>query len=53
MSEGALVASSLTGAGVGLLVLFRTHRHFLQNLGIAAALYASGVAFGMVSEIFF
>lgn len=53
MSAGALVASSLTGAGVGFLVLFRTHRHFAQNLGILAAVYAFGVAFGALSGLFF
>ncbi len=53
MSPGALVASSLTGAGMGLLVLFRTHRHHLQNLAILATLYVVGVVLGMVSGIFF
>ena len=51
MSAGALVASSLTGAGVGLLVLFRTHRHQLQNLGILATVYAFGVAFGVLADL--
>ncbi|MGN0853586.1 MAG: putative manganese transporter [Kiritimatiellia bacterium] len=48
MSAGALLSSSLTGAGVGLVVLFRTHRHHLQNLGILAAVYVFGVLFGYV-----
>ena len=52
MSAGALVASSLTGAGVGLLVLFRTHRHLLQNLGILAAVYGFGVVFGYLGGLF-
>ncbi len=52
MSAGALVASSLTGAGVGLLVLFRTHRHHLQNLGILAAVYVFGVVFGYLGGLF-
>ena len=52
MSAGALCASSLTGAGVGLLVLFRTHRHFLQNLGILAATYVFGVVFGYIGGMF-
>ncbi len=49
MSAGALAASSFTGAGVGLLVLFRTHRHHLQNLGILAATYVFGVVFGRLA----
>ena len=52
MSAGALVASSLTGAGVGLLVLFRTHRHLLGNLAILATVYVLGVAFGCLSGLF-
>lgn len=53
MSVGALIASSLTGAGVGFLVLFRAHRHVLQNLAILATVYVAGVLLGMVSGIFF
>jgi len=49
MSAGALVSSSLTGGGVGLLVLFRTHRHWGQNLGILATVYVFGVFFGWLS----
>ena len=52
MSAGALAASSLTGAGVGFLVLFRTHRHFVQNLGLLAAVYVSGVLFGLLAGLF-
>ena len=52
MSAGALMASSLTGAGMGFLVLFRTHRHFLQNLGILAAVYGFGVVFGWIGGVF-
>jgi len=53
MSAGALVASSLTGAGVGLLVLFRTHRRIWENVAIVALVYAFGVSFGMVAGLFF
>jgi len=52
MSAGALVASSLSGAGVGFLVLFRTHRHHLQNFAILVAVYVFGVAAGCVSGLF-
>lgn len=52
MSGGALVASSLTGAGVGFLVLFRTHRNLLGNLAILAAVYVFGVAFGCLASLF-
>lgn len=52
MSAGALVASSLTGAGMGFLVLFRTHRHLRQNLAILAVVYVFGVVFGTVGGLF-
>lgn len=52
MSAGALVASSLTGAGMGFLVLFRTHRHLRQNLAILAVVYVFGVVFGAVGGLF-
>lgn len=52
MSAGALVASSLTGAGMGFLVLFRTHRHLRENLAILAVVYVFGVVFGSVGGLF-
>ena len=52
MSAGALMASALTGAGMGFLVLFRTHRHVLQNLAILATVYVFGVVFGWLGGLF-
>lgn len=52
MSSGALMAMSLTGSGVGLLVLFRTNRHWVANISIMAALYVSGVVFGRLAGFF-
>jgi hypothetical protein len=52
MSAGALVASSLTGAGVGFLVLFRTHRNMRENAAILLTVYALGAVFGIVSGFF-
>ena len=46
MSAGALMASSFTGCGVGLLVLFRTNRNFRENLSILFTVYAVGTVFG-------
>ena len=50
---GAITASELlsglfVGAGVGLLVLFRTNRNIKENLIITAMLYFSGVLFGLL-----
>jgi hypothetical protein len=49
MSAGALMAMSLTGSGVGLLVLFRTNRHWRENVAILAVVYISGVLLGRIA----
>ncbi len=49
MSGGALMASSFTGSGVGLLVLFRTNRSLRENLAILALVYVSGVLLGALT----
>lgn len=46
---GPLMASSFTGCGVGLIVLFRTNRNLKENLAILAALYAAGVLLGRLA----
>ena len=53
MSAGALMSMSLTGAGVGLLVLFRTNRHLWQNIAIMLCVYVFGVAFGRLAGFLF
>ena len=46
MSAGALMALSLTSSGVGMLVLFRTNRHWKANLAILLCVYLTGVLIG-------
>ena len=46
MSPAALMASSFTGSGLGLLVLFRTNRNMKENLAILFAGYVVGVVLG-------
>ncbi len=46
IGEGALIAGLLVGAGVGLLVLFRVNKKFLENVKITALLWVIGVAVG-------
>ena len=53
MSAGALMASSFTGSGLGLLVLFRTNRNLRENLFILAVLYVVGVVFGWLAGFLF
>lgn len=51
LSFGALTAGLCTGAGAGLIVLFRENRSIRQNLGIVAYIYAVGVAAGIVLQL--
>ena len=53
MSAGALMSGSLAGSGLGLLVLFRTHRSLKENLLILATVYVFGVVFGHLSGYLF
>jgi len=49
MSGGALMASSFTGSGLGLLVLLRTNRNFRENACIVATVYVVGVVLGALT----
>lgn len=49
IGEGALMASSFTGAGVGFLVLFRLNRSFRENMLILLSVYVSGVIAGYIA----
>ena len=53
LSFGAAVAGLCTGAGVGLAVLFKYNRHWKENLLLAAILYVSAVATGLVCGAMF
>lgn len=50
LGTGQMMAGLLVGAGVGLLVLFRTNRHLAENLKITAVLYVIGTAWGLLIE---
>lgn len=51
LSVGQMMAGLLVGAGVGLLVLFRTnHHHMQENIKITVLLYCIGVFWGIIME---
>lgn len=50
MSLGAMMSGLLVGAGVGLIVLFKTNDSLKENLRITAVLYAVGVLAGIVID---
>lgn len=49
MSSGAMMSSSFTGCGVGLLVLFRANRNIVENISILVCVYIFGVVLGWLS----
>jgi hypothetical protein len=48
---GQLMAGLLVGAGVGLLVLYRTNSHHKENIAITAVLLALGICWGVLIDI--
>ena len=51
ISAGAMMAGLLVGAGVGVLVLFRTNRPVKQNVKITGLLYVIGVTAGLLIDL--
>lgn len=51
LSFGAAVAGLCTGAGMGLLVLFRTNRNWKENLALSGALYVAAVFTGLLCSL--
>ena len=49
---GSCIAGLCAGAGTGLLVLFRTNRRILQNLGIVGLLYFCAVVTSLIVNLF-
>lgn len=46
-----MISGLLVGAGVGLLVLFRTNKNLKENLKITGILYFAGVISGIIIEL--
>ena len=51
ISGGAMLAGLLTGAGAGLLVLFRTNKRQRENLLLTAVLFGVGLLFGCIFDL--
>lgn len=51
LGAGAMLAGLLVSAGVGLLVLLRANREPKENLAVIAALYATGVFWGLAVNL--
>ena len=51
LSFGSIIAGLCTGAGVGLLVLFKTNKKMKQNIAIVGILYVSAVVSGILINL--
>lgn len=51
LSLGSLIAGLSTGAGIGLVVLFKNNKNFKENLMIVGILYITGALCGMLIQI--
>jgi hypothetical protein len=51
LNGASLIAGLLTGAGVGLIVLFRMNENIKENIKIVALLYGIGVISGILLQI--
>ena len=50
INGASLIAGLLTGAGVGLIVLFRTNKNLKENIKITALIYSIGVISGIILQ---
>ena len=48
---GSLISGLLTGSGIAIMILFKTNKHFLENLKIVGILYIVGVLSGIIIEL--
>ncbi len=50
ISAGQMIAGLMVGAGVGLLVLFRTNENMRENIRLLVCLYGCGVLAGLLTD---
>ena len=53
ITAGTMMSGLFSGAGVGLLVLFRVNKSIKENLMIMGIVLAAGVIFGLVGDLIF
>lgn len=53
ITAGTMMSGLFSGAGVGLLVLFRVNKNIKENLAITAVLVVVGLLFGLLGDLIF
>ena len=53
ISAGTMMSGLFSGAGVGLLVLFRVNKKVKENLLILAIIVVAGIIFGLIGDLIF
>ena len=53
ITAGTMMSGLFSGAGVGLLVLFKVNKHLKDNLIIIGVILLSGVVFGLLGDLIF
>lgn len=51
LTSGQLMSGLLVGAGVGLLVLFRTNNHHKENIAVTGVLLLLGICWGVLIDV--
>ena len=51
INGASMIAGLLTGAGVGLIVLFKMNKNIKENIGIVALIYGIGVLSGILLQL--
>ena len=51
ITSGTMMAGLFSGAGVGILVLFRMNKRLKENLTVIGILVLSGVVFGLIADL--
>ena len=53
ITAGTMMSGLFSGAGVGILVLFKINKHLKDNLAIVGVIVAVGVVFGLIGDLLF
>ena len=51
ITAGTMMAGLFSGAGVGVLVLFRVNKHIKENLTVLGILVGAGIVFGILADL--